>query len=70
MPDSSGEFISNETISRVKMIINSLSTGEEGTVDFTYDEISFNALNAKVNVDRVGLSKGKHVFAYNSLTHK
>ena len=54
------EFISSETIARGLRIINSLSTGEDDAVDFTYDNNLFNTLNAKVNVARVGAPKGSH----------
>ena len=54
------EVISSETIARGRRIINSLSTGEDNAVDFTDDNNFFNALNAKVNIARVGASKGRH----------
>ena len=55
-----GEVISSETIARGRRIINSLSTGEDNALDFTDDNNFFNALNAKVNIARVGASKGRH----------
>ena len=53
MTNFRGEVISSETTARGKRLINSLSTGEDDAVDFTDDDILCNALNSKVNVDRV-----------------
>ena len=55
-----GQVISSETIARGQKIINFLSTGEDDAVDFTDYENLFNVVNAKVNVERVGASKGRH----------
>ena len=64
------EFIINETIARLQSIINPLSTGGEDAVDFTNDDNLFNVLKAKVNVDRVGASNGRHCVTSKSLSHK
>ena len=68
--DFRGGVISSETMERGRRIINSLSTGEDYAVDFKYDEILFNVLNAKVNMARVGASKGRHGVTSESLSHK
>ena len=60
MTNFRGEVISSETIARGRRIINSLSTGEDNALDFTDDNNFFNALNAKVNIARVGASKERH----------
>ena len=60
MTDFRGEVISSGNIARGQRIINSVSTGEYDEVYFTDDNHFFNALNDKVNVDRVGASKGIH----------
>ena len=70
MTGSMGEFISSDTNTRGRMIINYLSTGEELVVDFTDEEIFFNALKSKVNVARVGASKGRHGVTSESLSQK
>ena len=70
MTDFRGEVISNETIARGQRIIIYLSTGEEDAVDFTDDDILFNAFNAKFNVDMVRTSKGRHGVTSNSLSQK
>ena len=65
-----GQVISNETIAKGQSISNSISTGEEDSLDFTDDENFFDLLNTKVNVARVGVSKGKHGVASESLSQK
>ena len=60
MTEFKGAVISSETIARGRWIINSLSTSEDDVVYFTDDNNFYNLLNAKVNVDRVGESKGRH----------
>ena len=60
MTNFRGEVISSETTARGRRLINSLSTGEDDAVDFTDYENLFNVVNAKVNVERVGASKGRH----------
>ena len=65
-----GEFIISETITRGQRIIHFLSTGEDDAVDFMDDKKFFNALNDKVNVARVGVSKGIHGFTLESLSQK
>ena len=52
--DFRGEVISSETIAKGRRIMNYLSTSEDDAVDFTDDENLYNALNATVNVYRVG----------------
>ena len=54
MPDFRGEVISSETIAKGRRIMNYLSTSEDDAADFTDDENLYNALNATVNVYRVG----------------
>ena len=65
-----GEFIISETITRGQRIIHFLSTGEDDAVDFMDDKKFFNALNDKVNLARVGVSKGIHGFTLESLSQK
>ena len=65
-----GEVIRNETITRGLRVINLLSTGEEDAVDFTDDENFLYVINAKVNMARIGVSKGKHGVTSESLSHK
>ena len=55
-----GELINNETITIVRRIINSLSTRKDHVIDFTDDNNFYNSVNAKVNVDKIGASKGIH----------
>ena len=60
MNDFRGEVISNETITRVRQIINSISTSEDHAMDFIDDNNFYKALNAKVNVAKVEASKGRY----------
>ena len=57
MTEFRGEFIINDTITRERRIINPLSTSEDYAVDFIDDDNFYKALNAKVNVAKVGESK-------------
>ena len=68
--DFRGEVISRETIARGQRIINSLSTSEDDAVDFTDNEIFYNALNAKVNMAMVVSSKGRYGVTLKSLSLK
>ena len=70
MTDFRGKVIRNETIARRQRFVNFLSASEEDAVDFIDDKILFDALNAKVNVTRVGVSKGKHGVTSDSLYQK
>ena len=69
MTDFKGEVISSDTISKGHGIINDLSNGEDDAVNFTDDANFFHVINAKVNVARVGASKGRHDVTSNSLPH-
>ena len=60
MTEFKGAVISSETIARGRRIINYLSTSEYDAMDFTDDDNFYNTLNDKVNVARVGASKGRH----------
>ena len=70
MTDLRGLFISSENITRGQRIINYISICEDDVVDFTDDENFFNALNDKVNVDRVESSKRRHGVTSKSLSQK
>ena len=70
MTDFRGEVIKNDTITRGQWIINFLSTSKYDAVDFTDDDNFYKALNAKVNVGKVGVSKGINGFTSKSLFHK
>ena len=70
MTEFRGVVIRSETIKRGRRIINSLSTSEDNAVDFTDDENLYNELNDKVNVSRVGYSKGRHGVTSESLSQK
>ena len=70
MNDFRVEVNSSETIARGQQIINSLSTSEDDAVNFTDDENFYNALNTKINVARVGASKGIHGVTLDSLSQK
>ena len=61
MNEFRGEVINDETIIRGRQIINCLSTRKYHVVDFIYDSTFYKALNAKVNVAKVGASKVRHV---------
>ena len=56
MTEFRGGVINNETIRRGIRVINSLSTSKYHAVDFTDDNNFYMALNAKVNVAKVGAS--------------
>ena len=56
MTEFRGEVINSETITRGRRIINSFLTSEDHTVDFTDENNFYSALNAKVNVAKVGAS--------------
>ena len=51
MTDFRVEVINNETITRGRWIVNSLSTSKDHELEITYD-------NARSNVDKFGASKG------------
>ena len=70
MTDFRGEFIISETITRGRRIINSLFYKKDHTVDFIDDEKLYKALNAKINVAKIGASKRRHGFASESLSQK
>ena len=70
MPHFSGKFIRNKNITRGQRIINSPSTGKEYAVYFTDNENFFDEFNAKANVARLVISKGKHSVTSKSLSHK
>ena len=70
MTELRGEVITSETITRGRKITNYLYTSEDYAVDFTDDENVYKALNAKVNVAKVGASKGRHEVTSESLSHK
>ena len=70
MTNFRGEVISSETIERGIRTINSLSTGEDDVVYFTYEETLFNAINDKVKVSRFFASKGRHSATLDSLFQK
>ena len=70
MTDFRGEVIRSESIARGRRIINYLSTSEDHAVDFTDEDNFYKALNAKVNVDKVGASKGRHGVTLDSLSQK
>ena len=70
MADFRGKVIRSDTIVRVRWIINSLSISEDDALDFTGDDNLYNALKAKVNVDRVGASKGRHGVTSESVSNK
>ena len=60
MTDFRRSVINNETITRGRRIINYFSTSEDHAVDFTNEDNFYKALTAKVNVAKVGVSKGRH----------
>ena len=60
MTDFRREVISSGPIARVKRLINFLSISKYDTVDFKDDEHFFNVLDSKVNMARVGSSKGRY----------
>ena len=60
MNELRGEVINNETIIRGRRIIYYLSPSKYHAVDFTDDDDFYTAINAKVNVAKVGASKGRH----------
>ena len=63
MNDFSGQVIDRETVARIWRIINYISMScIFDAVYFTGDYNFFDALNSKVNVEHVGISKGKHGF--------
>ena len=70
MTDFRVEVINNETITRGRWIVNSLSTSKDHAVDFIYDNNFYKALNAKVNVAKVGAYKGIHRVTSESLSYK
>ena len=70
MTDFRGQVIRNETIVRGWRIINYPSTSEEDTVYLTDNKNFYDALSAKVNVARVGVSKVKHGVTSEYLTTK
>ena len=70
MTDFRGEVINNETITRGRRIINSLSTSKYHAVDFTDDKYLYTALNTKVNVAKFGGYNGKHGVTLESLSQK
>ena len=70
MTDFRGEVISSETIARGRRIINSLSISEDHAVDFTDSDNFYKALNAKVNLSKVGSSKERHGVTSESLSQK
>ena len=70
MTDFRGEVINNETITRGRRIINSLSTSKYHAVDFTDDKYLYTALNTKVNVAKFGGYNGKHGVNLESLSQK
>ena len=70
MTDLRGKVINNETIIRGRRIINTLSFIEDHAVDFIDNDDFYKALNAKVNVDKVEASKGRHGFISDYLYRK
>ena len=62
-----GYVLSSGTIARGRRIINYLSVREDHAVDFTDDEKFYKALNAKINVYKVGCSKGINGVTLDSL---
>ena len=69
MTELRGEVITSETITRGRKITNYLYTSEDYAVDFTDNENVYKALNAKVNVTKVGASKGRHEVTSEFLSH-
>ena len=70
MNDFRGEVISSDITARGRQIINLHSTSEDDVVYFMDDDNLYNALNAKVNVARVGASKGINGVTLESLSQK
>ena len=68
MTNFRGQVIDREAIARGQRIINSVSTSYEDAIDFTDDNNFYDALKAKVNVARVGVSKGKHAISHETLS--
>ena len=63
MNDFRGQVIDRETVARIWRIINYISMScIFDAVYFTGDYNFFDALNSKVNVEHVGISKGKNGF--------
>ena len=65
-----GQVISHKNIKRGRRIINYISTSEEDAVDLIDNKKFYDALSAKVNVDRVGVPKGKNGVNYESVSPK
>ena len=70
MTDFRGEFISNETTTRGRRIINYLSTSEDHAVDFTDDNNVYKVINCNFNVAKVGVSKGRYRVTLEYLSQK
>ena len=70
MTNFRGDFISSETITRGRLIINYFTNLEDDAVDLTDKKIFYNALKSKVNVSRVGASKVKHGVTLEYLSHE
>ena len=70
MTDFRGDVIISKITKRGRRIINYLSTSEDHAVDFTDDNYFHKALNAEVNVVKVGEYKGRHGVTSESLSHK
>ena len=68
MHDFRGEVIISNTNARKRRITNSLSTRKFHAVDFTDYGNFYKALNAKVNVAKVGDSKVRHEVTLDSLS--
>ena len=64
------KFISSETTTRVQRIINHLFTSKDHAVDFKDDDNFYKAVNAKVNVANVKVSKGRHEVTLEYLSQK
>ena len=65
-----GEVIINETITRGKRMINYFSTREYHAEDSTDDDNFYKSLNAKVDMAKVGVSKGRHGVTLDYLSQK
>ena len=70
MTDLRGKVINNETIIRGRRIIYSLSPRKDHAVDFTDYDNFYKSLKDKVNVAKVGASKGRHVVISESMYQK
>ena len=70
MTDLRGKVINNETIIRGRRIIYYLYPSKDHAVDFTDDDNFYIAINAKVNVAKVGAYKCRHGFTLESLPQK